>query len=188
MRSIDDYLDAAKQRQGVSSDTKLGKLIGVSSPVMSGMRTRRNWPSDPTMVRIAELAGVDPAEALIDLSIWRNGSHGKVQLVWAELKKKLTPIAAMLCLFMGLSAALPPPAKAAAPGADMVKSNLYLMEIISPRPAGAASPWNRYRVKTRLSLTKRHGQRTGPPQPFVRCHIVGYVPQHRRKLPPLFNA
>lgn len=112
MRSIDDYLDMAKEKQGVTSDTKLGKLIGISSPVMSGMRTRRNWPSDPTMVRIAELAGVDPAEALIDLSIWRNGSNGRVQLVWAELKKKLTPIAAMLCLFMGLSNALPHEAQA----------------------------------------------------------------------------
>ncbi|WP_298334152.1 hypothetical protein [Asticcacaulis sp.] len=129
MRSIDDYLDAAKQRNNIPSDNQLCKAIGVSSPVVSCMRTRRNWPSDATMLRIAELAGVDPAEALIDLSIWRNGDDGRVQLVWAELKKKLTPIAAMLCLFMGLSAALPSPAKAA----DITCANLVIMENNSPR-------------------------------------------------------
>lgn len=128
MRSIDEYLDAAKLRNNVPSDAQLSTLVGVRQSVISCMRTRRSWPSDATMVRIAELAGVDPHEGLVDLSIWRNGDNGHVQALWADLKKKLTPIAASLCLIMGLSAALPHEAKAAPHSV----SDLMIMEINIP--------------------------------------------------------
>lgn len=124
MRTIDDYCDAAKKMQNIPSDGKLAIALNVNHSAVSQWRTKRTWPSDSTMVRLAMLAGVDPHEALVDAAIWRNGNDGVVQSLWSDLKKKLTPIAAMLCLFMGLSAALPPPAKAA----DMPRAHLLIME------------------------------------------------------------
>lgn len=69
--TVDDYIDAARARSGLPSDRQLGVHLGLSSGALNQWRTRRAWPSDDHMIRLAELAGLDPLAALIDLNRWR---------------------------------------------------------------------------------------------------------------------
>lgn len=69
--SIDDYIDAARRGAGLASDRQLCAHLNLSSATTSQWRTRRSWPTDETMVRLADLAGLDPVTALIDLNRWR---------------------------------------------------------------------------------------------------------------------
>lgn len=70
-RNLDWYLDEARRRAELDSDRKLSARLDLSGPAINQMRTARTWPSDPTMVLIADLAGVPAEEALLDLNQWR---------------------------------------------------------------------------------------------------------------------
>ena len=71
MRSLNDYLEAAKKNTGVKSYRQLGVHLGLNPSIVTQYRTRRAWPSDEAMYRIAEAAGIDPHEALLELAYWR---------------------------------------------------------------------------------------------------------------------
>lgn len=92
MRTIDDYLDAARGRAGLRSDREVGRELGLKGSIVSQWRTRRVWPADETMVRLAVLAGVDPQEALLELSYWR--TDGTARSYYLELLRRLTARAA----------------------------------------------------------------------------------------------
>ena len=72
MRTIDDYIDAAKsQNPLLKSDCRLSLAVGMGLTTVCFWRTGRSWPSNEAMIRLAEFAGIDPEEALIELNIWR---------------------------------------------------------------------------------------------------------------------
>jgi ATP diphosphatase len=54
--------------------------VGLKSSSVSWYRTKRAWPDDATMLRIAELAGADQARALLDLNTWRAKSSAVADL------------------------------------------------------------------------------------------------------------
>lgn len=70
--TIDDYIDLAIAKQNFTSERELGRALGFKGNPVNHWRTKRAWPADPTMVRLAHLAGVDPIWALIELNIWRS--------------------------------------------------------------------------------------------------------------------
>ena len=74
MLTVDEYLDKAAHNLGVKSDSQLAKHLGVNRSMISQIRTKRAWPSDATMIKIAHLADEDEEEALLSLNIWRNSS------------------------------------------------------------------------------------------------------------------
>ena len=69
--TIDDYIDLAMSRRGFGSDRELGRALGFKGNPVNHWRTRRAWPADQTMVRLAQMAGVDPVWALVELNVWR---------------------------------------------------------------------------------------------------------------------
>lgn len=71
VRTVDWYIDRALIRSGAPSDRTLGVELGLSPNSLTNYRTRRAWPSDQAMIRLAELAGIDPDVALMDLNAWR---------------------------------------------------------------------------------------------------------------------
>ena len=71
MLTIDDYLDLARKRQGLSSNRKLAFALDLNPSSLSQFHTRRAWPADHTMLKLADLAGLDRQQALIDLNFWR---------------------------------------------------------------------------------------------------------------------
>lgn len=86
MLNIDDYMDVAKKRQGFTSNRQLSATLGLNPNSASHFVTRRAWPSDEVMVKLAELAGLDPLQALIDLNLWRQQSP-QVRNIYASLSK-----------------------------------------------------------------------------------------------------
>ena len=85
-RTLDDYLDLAKDHAGLTSDRELARRLGKTANPCTQWRTRRSWPADGTMVKIAELAGVDPCQALLDLARWR--TDGPARAAWTDLAGK----------------------------------------------------------------------------------------------------
>lgn len=83
MRKITDYIDMAKERSGVKSDRKLCAMLGMSDMWVHQVKKHRALPSDDTMLKLAEIAGIPPHEALLDLNILR--STGKAQAVYKKL-------------------------------------------------------------------------------------------------------
>jgi len=88
MKTIDEYCDIAISRNGLRSDRDLAKRVGCSPAVPSQWRTRRSWPADHIMIRLAQLAGIDEAEALMDLAIWRTSEEARP--VYERLLKMVT--------------------------------------------------------------------------------------------------
>lgn len=88
MESVRDYLDAARARHNLSADWKLGITLGVSPQWVAGVRIGTNLPSDTVMLKLAELAGVPPERALLDLNLWRAKSPS-VAKVYAEIIQRL---------------------------------------------------------------------------------------------------
>ncbi|OKH89941.1 hypothetical protein [Thalassospira sp. TSL5-1] len=98
MNTIDDYLDAAIINEKLRSDRALSVKLGLSPGSVNHFRTKKAWPSDNTMIKIASLANMDETEALLSLNIWRN-MDGAAAPLYSRLMDKLKA-AAMLGIAM----------------------------------------------------------------------------------------
>jgi transcriptional regulator with XRE-family HTH domain len=83
---IDDYIDAAIERNGLKSERDLARVLGLKGSAVSNWRTRRAWPSDHTMINLAGLAAVDPGAGLLDLNLWRSESAAD-RNVWEQIER-----------------------------------------------------------------------------------------------------
>jgi hypothetical protein len=88
MDSVNDYLDAAKSRLGVKADWKLAIELGMSPAWACRVRAGKDLPSDGVMVRIAELANVDPTRAILDLQLWR-ARDPRVSEIYSSIIQRL---------------------------------------------------------------------------------------------------
>lgn len=100
MITLDKYLGTAKAARSFSSDRQLAEALGLNATAVNGWRKRRAWPSDDSAVKVAELAGLDPEAALIDLNIWRAKTPEVRETytllrdrLFPDVKQKLPPIA-----------------------------------------------------------------------------------------------
>ena len=91
--NISKLIDNAADRQKLSQ-AKLAKSIGISAASLSNLRTGKGELSDETYIKLAELAGVDPAEVIIEKHMRKAGPEGRK--VWANLAKALPKSAALL--------------------------------------------------------------------------------------------
>ena len=71
MQTIDDFCNDVKKIHHLVSDRQLGKFLHVSQSAISGWRTKRIWPSDDVMIRIADATGTNRLYALLMLNVWR---------------------------------------------------------------------------------------------------------------------
>ncbi len=105
MRTIDDYLDAAIARNpDLRSDRRLALALGLNQAASHYWRRRKAWPADDTMLRLADLAGVDPGEALVELNIWRSQS-AETRDQYSRLAEKIRSSLAQV-LIAGVTSAL----------------------------------------------------------------------------------
>lgn len=77
MHSIDDYVDRALRKIRSNSDRKLSLRLGLSLGAVGSWRTRRALPSPETMVKLSNIAGMDPEIALLELGWWRSVSRNE---------------------------------------------------------------------------------------------------------------
>lgn len=107
MRPIDFYLDKAKENHGLKSDRELDRAIGFKGCGVSQIRTGRALPSDEAMIKLAEMARVDPEEALLELAYRRAASRDETRAasVYRALLDRVTHAAAALLIgFLAFSA------------------------------------------------------------------------------------
>lgn len=88
------YTDKAITRYSLAGLNALGRELNISSAAISQMNTGKTLPSEETMLKLAELAGMPKEEALIDLNLWRSKNNPELQSVWIRLGKmiKIVPI------------------------------------------------------------------------------------------------
>lgn len=111
MQSVEAYMDAAKAAHGIRSDRELGRRVGVGPTAPTNWRTKKAWPADATMLRLADLAGIDPAEALMDLNKWRADSP-TVKSVYERIAHRLAGAIAALAIIGGVGYGTAGPADA----------------------------------------------------------------------------
>ena len=79
----------AIDRQKLASNNKLAKELGITSASISVLNQGKALPSEETMIKLAELAGLPKEEALIDLNLWRSRNNPEVQKIWQRLSKMI---------------------------------------------------------------------------------------------------
>lgn len=141
MRSVDDYLDLARNRQKLPSDRQLCAHLKCTDAVVSQWRKRKSFPSDEHMVRLAELAGLDPQVALLELACWRAVSRNENVAVgvYKRLLERVTHTAAAALVASTIFAALPDDVMASTQNSNIETAKLadiYIMRFIYMRIAG----------------------------------------------------
>ncbi|MBL4761689.1 MAG: hypothetical protein JKY93_03205 [Gammaproteobacteria bacterium] len=97
-RTLDDYINVAVIRNNFRSKREFCKSIGVSH---NAINTYNNgtFPSDDTMLKIADLAGIDKEIALLELGIWKNS--GAAQKAYASILQKMARVTAAIAIMLG---------------------------------------------------------------------------------------
>ena len=103
--NISKLIDDAAERQKLSQ-AKLAKSIGISAASLSNLRTGKGELSDETYIKLAELAGLDPAQVLIEKHIRKAGPRAAP--LWAKIQKVLPKSAGMMAITSIMSPALMP--------------------------------------------------------------------------------
>ncbi len=103
--NIDQYIETAKAKNALKSDRKLSEKLGLKGSAVNSWKTRRAWPADDTMIELAKLADVDPADALLDLNIWR--SKGEAISIYSSIRNAVRNSAVILLVMFGLQLAPP---------------------------------------------------------------------------------
>ena len=97
MRDFTYYTEKAISRYGLAGQNALAAEIGINKSAMSQLATGRTLPSEATMIKLAELAGLPKEEALIDLNLWRSKNNPEVNKIWTRLSKMIG-IAVISCI------------------------------------------------------------------------------------------
>lgn len=101
-KTIFDYIDAAKTKQGYTTNTELANAIGITTAAFSMWNKLKSYPSEANMVKLSELADIDPKLGIIDCEIWRaeGAPHTKVL---TEMRQIIQSAAAVFLLAITLS-------------------------------------------------------------------------------------
>ena len=105
MRTYHDYLAAIRARHpDLKSDPRLAVALGLKQTAPFFWRHGRAFPSDDNMIKLADLAGVNPEEALADLNVWRAQSSETREL-YSRIAAKIKSSMAQVLIF-GVTSAL----------------------------------------------------------------------------------
>lgn len=87
MKNFTDYADKAIVRYGLTGYNNLARELGINKASVSCLRAGKTLPSEETMIKLAELAGLPKEEALIDLNLWRSKNDPKRHEIWQRISK-----------------------------------------------------------------------------------------------------
>nr|WP_314898800.1 hypothetical protein [uncultured Deefgea sp.] len=87
MKTIAEYLDEAKEKHKIKSDSELGRTLGASKQSVSDWRVSRSKPDDYACIRLAELVGVNPLEIIAASHIEREADPERAKW-WADFSKR----------------------------------------------------------------------------------------------------
>lgn len=89
MLSTVELLDLARHRQGDVTDYRIAKLLGISTQNVSNYRTGRAMPINRVAMRLAELAGVDPLQAVAAVNLERSTTPEDREL-WSAMLERVS--------------------------------------------------------------------------------------------------
>ncbi len=90
-----ELVEIARLKQQ-ASQAQLAKKLGISGASLSELAAGKKELSDETYIKLAKLAGVDPAEVIIEKHMRKAGPEG--QKIWAHLAKALPKTAALFVI------------------------------------------------------------------------------------------
>ena len=91
MKDLQGYIDKAMELREFTSLRQLSLALGKDAGVVSEYLRGRNFPDDPTMVKLAAFANSDPTKALIDLNSWRV-KDPDVRRIYRKLAKTMASV------------------------------------------------------------------------------------------------
>ena len=89
-----ELVDKAREHSGYKSLRELAEGVGVNHSSLSLLASGKGELSDETYIKLAELAGVDPAEVILEKHLRKAGPKGRA--VWERIAKTLPRTAALL--------------------------------------------------------------------------------------------
>ena len=103
MRQLNFYTQKAINRYNLNGQNALAREIGIAGATLSQFLNGKALPSEETMIKLAELAGLPKEEALIDLNLWRSKDKPELQKIWQHLSKMIGCFAFPLLAFSGIT-------------------------------------------------------------------------------------
>jgi plasmid maintenance system antidote protein VapI len=100
MLTTQELLTRAKEAQGIPSNYRLARVLGVPENTVARWKTGKNRPEDSMAIILAEMAGIDPAEALASIAAER--STGTARAVWERIAEQAHRAAVALCVILSL--------------------------------------------------------------------------------------
>jgi hypothetical protein len=90
---IVEYVEQARALNHLTSDRKLAARIGIASGNIVQWRKRFSLPCETSMIKLAELADIDPSKALIELAILRAKSKQETNVAdtYSEILRRIGP-------------------------------------------------------------------------------------------------
>lgn len=100
MLEINDYLEAAKRRLELKSDRQLTQALGHTHNARINYWRQGSVPEPDEMLHLAEMAGLDVVQALIDRARWdaEQKEQPRAVAVWSEISRKLAATGALALL------------------------------------------------------------------------------------------
>lgn len=66
-----NYVEKAKEKNNYKYLSQVSEGLSMTKGAFSFLYNGKGLPTEETVVKLADLAGIDAEEALLDLSIWR---------------------------------------------------------------------------------------------------------------------
>lgn len=130
MQTTQQLLDKAKKAQGIESDYRLSKVLGVVTSAVTNYRTGRSHPDDAVAARLAELAGQNPSTVIAELHAER-AKTPEVKKLWLRMADQLRHAVAACMLAVGFAMLLLAPSPDGAMAKSQMQQNvnggLYIM-------------------------------------------------------------
>lgn len=86
-----DYTEKVINRYGLRGQNAVARELNITTASMSNFMSGKITPSDETMLKLAELAGMPKEAALIDLNLWRSKNDPSRHAVWQHIAKMIVP-------------------------------------------------------------------------------------------------
>lgn len=87
MLTFTQYVEKAKETSNIKTDKQVAELIGITSASISGFCKVKNYPSQETVLKLANLAGISPEQALIDFNLWKTKDKPNAHAIWQKMAK-----------------------------------------------------------------------------------------------------
>lgn len=102
MRDYKFYIAAAKKEQGFLYDNQIDEALGFKGSMIHIVKKGKKHLSEEKMIELANLAGIDPELALLDLNLMRS-KDTKAHPFYLKIAEQMAHICLVAGVLIGLS-------------------------------------------------------------------------------------